>query len=34
MLVDENGYYTCWSWTKKDMAFSLPKGRRLNVDEN
>jgi hypothetical protein len=28
--VDENGYYTCWSWTKTDMTFSFPKVRGIN----
>jgi hypothetical protein len=34
MLVDENEYYTCWSWTKTDMAFFFAKGRGITVDEN
>jgi hypothetical protein len=25
--VDQQGYYTCWTWTKTDVTFFLMKGR-------
>ena len=32
--VDQKGPYTCWSWTKTNMAFLLAKGGGSSVDEN
>jgi hypothetical protein len=29
----EQGYYTCYLWTKTDMSFSLANGRRLTGNE-
>jgi len=32
-VMDQRGYYTCWSWKDTDMTLFLIKLRQLTVDE-